>query len=285
MAKGGDAKSNPFWGGPHIMGVVNVTPDSFSDGGQFFNPDKAIEHGFKLVQQGAHILDIGGESTRPGAEVVDVEEEIARVVPVIEGLAGKVSWISIDTRNAATMESALKAGANCINDISALEHDFGSIDIAAEAQVPVFLMHAQGTPQEMQENPRYNNVVEDIFEYLQRRIEFCETRRIDANLLICDPGIGFGKTLEHNLLILRDIKRFHDLEVPILLGASRKSFIGKISNDEPADDRIPGSISAALWGLSQGVQIFRVHDVKETLQAFKIYEAILSSSEDDTLAE
>ena len=269
--------SNPFWGGPHIMGIVNVTPDSFSDGGKFINPDKAIAHGLALVQAGAHILDIGGESTRPGAEVIEIEEEIARVVPVIEGLKGKAPWISIDTRNAQTMEAALKAGANCINDISALTHESRSIDVAAEAQVPVFLMHSQGTPQDMQDNPNYNNVIEDIFEYLKTRIQACDTHRIDANLLIADPGIGFGKTLEHNLLLLRNIKRFQDLGVPILLGASRKSFIGKISNDEPADERIPGSIAAALYGYSQGVNIFRVHDVKETVQALKTYEAISSA--------
>jgi len=266
-----------FDGGPWLMGVVNVTLDSFSDGGNFFNSDKAIEHGLNLVQQGAQILDIGGESSRPGAQVIDPQEEIERVVPVIEGLKGRAPYISIDTRNAWTMESALKAGANAINDISALSHDFRSIAIASEAQVPVFFMHMRGSPQTMQKNPRYQNVVEDIFEYLQQRINICETQGIDANLLIADPGIGFGKTLEHNLLILRNIKRFHDLGVPVLLGASRKSFIAKTSENEPPHDRLPGSLSTALWGLSQGVQIYRVHDVAETRQAFKIYEAIAAA--------
>lgn len=270
--------THPFAGGPHIMGVVNVTPDSFSDGGKFFNPDKAIEHGFKLAREGASILDVGGESTRPNAEVIDVEEEIARVVPVIEGLKGGVPWISVDTRNAKTMEAALNAGANALNDISALEYDPRSVGVAAEAQVPVFLMHMQGSPQTMQEKPLYTNAVDDIYKYLQQRIGFCETHRIDADLLVLDPGIGFGKTVEHNLLILSNIKKFHGLGVPVLLGTSRKSFIAKISNDEPADDRIAGSLSSAIWGLSQGVQIFRVHDVKETCQAFKIYEAISSVS-------
>ena len=263
-----------FAGGPHIMGVVNVTPDSFSDGGKFINPDKAIEHGIALVQQGAAILDIGGESTRPGAKAIDVKEEIARIVPVIAGLKGKAKWISVDTRNAATMEAALKAGANAINDISALTHDPASIDIAAEAQVPVFLMHMQGTPQTMQKNPSYKNVIEEVFQFLQARVEYLDTRRIDKNLLILDPGIGFGKTLEDNLLLLRNIKRFHDLRLPLLLGVSRKSFVARISEGEPADDRIPGSLAAALWGVSQGVGIYRVHDVKETVQAFKIYSAI-----------
>ena len=274
------SSSHPFAGGPHIMGVVNVTPDSFSDGGEFLNPDKAIEHGLQLIEDGATILDIGGESSRPGAEVVEEAEEIRRIVPVIEGLAGKAPWISVDTRNAKTMEAALKVGATALNDISALTYDSRSITVASEAQVPVFLMHMQGNPQEMQKKPSYNNVVEDIFQYLQERISICETHRIDADLLICDPGIGFGKTVEHNLLILRDIKRFHDLEVPILLGTSRKSFIGKVSNDEPEDDRIPGSLASALWGLQNGVQIYRVHDVKETVQAFKIYQAIESAISD-----
>lgn len=272
-------ESHVFRDGPHIMGVVNVTPDSFSDGGEFFNPDKAIEHGLQLVQEGAGILDIGGESTRPGAEVVDVEEEIRRVVPVVEGLAGAVPWICVDTRNAKTMAAALKAGANAINDISALSHDSQSVDVVAEAQVPVFFMHAQGAPQEMQKNPSYNNVVEDVFEYLQQRMEFFATRRIDADLLICDPGIGFGKTVEHNLLLLRNISRFHDLGVPVLLGTSRKSFIAKLSGDEPPGERIPGSLASALWGLSQGVQFYRVHDVKETCQAFKIYSSISGAIE------
>ncbi len=270
-------RTHPFSGGPHIMGVVNVTHDSFSDGGKFYNADKAIEHGLELVQQGASILDIGGESTRPGAQAIDVGEEIARVVPVIEGLAGKVKNISIDTRNAKTMEAALKAGASVINDISALSHDSQSLSVAAEAKVPVFLMHSQGAPVDMQKNPQYLNVVNEVFEYLQQRIRICETHRIDAQMLVVDPGIGFGKTLEHNLLLLRNIKEFHALGVPILLGASRKSFIGKLSGEEDPKNRLPGSLASVLWGHSQGVQIFRVHDVKETVQALKIFDAILST--------
>ena len=265
-----------FGGGPHVMGIINVTPDSFSDGGKFFNPDKAIEHGLRLGREGAHILDIGGESTRPGAEVIDAAEEIRRVVPVIKGLKGVVPWISIDTRNAKTMEAALAAGANAINDISGLSHDIHSLDVVAAAKVPVFLMHMQDTPQTMQKNPSYNNVVEDIFQYLQQRIKACETRRIETKMLVCDPGLGFGKTLEHNVAILRNIKRFHDLGVPIMLGASRKSFLEKISGGVKPEERVSGSIAAALWGLSQGVQVYRVHDVKETVAAFKTWQAVSS---------
>ena len=282
--KGADA--GQFMTGFHIMGVVNVTPDSFSDGGQFINADRAIAHGLQLIEEGADILDVGGESTRPGAEVVEIDEEIRRVVPVIEGFrdAG-VKWISIDTRNAETMRSALQAGANIINDVSALTHDPESTNVAAEADVPVILMHSQGTPQDMQNNPIYNNAVEDVFEYLKSRIEYCKTHRIDVEKLIVDPGIGFGKTVEHNLLLLRNLKEFHELRVPILLGTSRKSFIAALSKDEPPNDRIPGSLASALWGLSQGVQIFRVHDVKETKQAFKIYSAISSSESEQPHSE
>lgn len=265
---------HPFRGGPHLMGIVNVTPDSFSDGGKFINPDRAIEHGMALAAQGAAILDIGGESTRPGAEVVDIKTEIARVIPVIEGLRGKVPWISIDTRNAATMEAAIKAGANMINDVSALTHDGNSVFVAAEAGVQVVLMHTQGTPQIMQKNPIYNNVIEDIFKYLHQRISHCEAHGIGEKVLVVDPGIGFGKTLEHNIAIIRNIRKFHDLNVPIMLGTSRKSFIEKICGPAPPEERVSGSVATALWARSQGVQIYRVHDVKETVQAFKVMDAI-----------
>ena len=277
-AKGGSFKEH-IAQGPMIMGVVNVTPDSFSDGGQYISPSKAIEHGLQLLDEGADILDIGGESTRPGAEVVDIQKEIDRVVPVIEGLKKHACWISIDTRNAKTMQAALSVGANIINDISALSYDPESIDVASEAEVPVILMHSQGTPQSMQNNPSYNNVVMEVFAFLKERIELCKSHRIDTDLLVIDPGIGFGKTIEHNLLLLRDIREFHALGAPILLGTSRKSFIGALSGNEPPDDRLGGSLSSALWGLSQGVSIFRVHDVKETKQAIRVYKAILS--EDD----
>ena len=269
---------HPFQGGPHIMGIVNVTPDSFSDGGKYINPELAIAHGLELAAQGATILDMGGESTRPGAEVVDIKTEIARVVPVIEGLRGKAPWISIDTRNAATMEAAIKAGANMINDVSALTHDERSVFVAAEAKVQVVLMHAQGTPQIMQDNPSYNNVIEDIFEYLHQRILFCETQGIDEKRLSVDPGIGFGKTLVHNLAIIRKIRKFHDLNVPVMLGASRKSFIEKIGGPAAPAERVSGSVATALWARSQGVQIYRVHDVKETVQAFKVMDAIECAS-------
>lgn len=271
------SKAHPFAGGPHVMGVVNVTPDSFSDGGKFLNYNNAIEHGLKLVHEGASILDIGGESTRPGSHPVDVEEEISRVIPVVEGLKGKAPWICVDTRNAKTMEAALKAGANAINDISGLNHDPRSVFVISESQAPVFVMHMRGVPLTMQDNPLYNNILLDVYDWFSERLLFLESHRIEKERIVFDPGIGFGKTLGNNLSILRNIKKFHDFGVPLLLGVSRKSFIGKLSQDEPVDERLSGSLAAALWGVSQGVQVFRVHDVKETVQAFKIFAAIASA--------
>lgn len=265
-----------FGAGPVLMGVLNVTPDSFSDGGFFANKNNALDHAMRLVQHGAHIIDIGGESTRPGAEAVEIQKEIDRTIPVVEDLAKEGVLVSIDTRNAATMRAALDVGAWAINDISALTYDPESVLVAQAYQCPVFLMHMQGSPQTMQKNPSYNNVVEDVFEYLKNRIEFCDTYGIDNKNIIIDVGIGFGKLVEDNLLLLRNISKFHDLGCPQLLGTSRKSFIGKLSNDDPADQRLGGSLSSVLWGLSQGVQFFRIHDVRETAQAFKIYEAITS---------
>ncbi len=258
------------------MGVINVTPDSFSDGGTFLSINKAIDHGLRLIDEGALILDIGGESTRPGAQAVDIEDEIARIVPVIQGVRGFAKHISVDTRNAKTMQAALDAGATAVNDISGLAYDSESIKVISEAQVPVFIMHSQNVPEFMQDNPYYNNVLDDIYLFLEQQIKLCKTHRIENKNIIIDVGVGFGKTLEDNLLILGNIKKFHDLGVPILLGTSRKSFVAMASQGEPPDERLAGSLSSALWGLSQGVQMFRVHDVKETVQAFKIYEAISS---------
>lgn len=259
---------------PVIMGVVNVTPDSFSDGGDFYNYNKAIEHGLSLFRNGAAILDIGGESTRPGAQPVEVEEEIERVVPVVKALSEDVPYLSVDTRNAETMRAALNAGANIINDISALTHDDEALNVIVEYKVPVCLMHMQGEPKTMQDAPSYKYVVTDIIDYFSDLIKKYETFGLSKNQIVLDPGIGFGKTLEHNLLILSNIKEFHKIGCPLLLGVSRKSFIGKLCGDVPASERLPGSLAAALWGVSQAVQIFRVHDVAETAQAFKVFTAI-----------
>ncbi|MCK6418313.1 MAG: dihydropteroate synthase [Alphaproteobacteria bacterium] len=263
-----------FGPGPHVMGIVNVTPDSFSDGGHYASVDNAIAHGLALVQQGARILDVGGESTRPGAVPVDVAEEIRRVVPVIEGLKGAAPWISVDTRHAATMRAALAAGANMINDISALRHDPDAAPVVAQAGVPVVLMHMQGTPETMQNKPFYNNTLQDIAHFFVERTAFCETHRIDPNLIILDPGIGFGKSVEDNVTIIRNIKSFMGLNVPLMFGASRKSFIAALSKNEAPQDRLAGSLAAVLFAYSQGVDIFRVHDVAASVQALKIFSAL-----------
>lgn len=258
------------------MGVVNVTPDSFSDGGDFFDPEKAFHHALQLQKDGADILDIGGESTRPGADPVTPEEEQARVIPVIQAIkkASPEAIISIDTRHSSTMIQAINNGANIINDVSALTNDPQSLDVVLEAQIPVILMHMKGDPQSMQKKPEYNDVVQEIFDYLKERISVCVNAGIHQDNIIIDPGIGFGKTLDNNLDILERIDYFHDLGCSLLLGASRKSFIEKICPETPADQRLAGSIAAAIQGLQKKVQIFRVHDVKETRQAFDVWQAI-----------
>ena len=255
-----------------IMGVVNVTPDSFSDGGRHLVADAAIAHGLQLEAEGADILDIGGESTRPGAEPLGIEDECRRVLPVIEGLAARARVpLSIDTRNAEVMRRAVQSGARIVNDVSALTHDPQSLEVAAATGVPVVLMHAQGDPRTMQRNPVYDDVVLDVYDALEARIEACEKVGIPRERLVVDPGIGFGKTLAHNLALLGALSIFHGLGCGVLLGASRKSFMGKLTGALP-DDRLPGSLAAALLGAAQGVQIIRVHDVAATRQALAVWE-------------
>ncbi len=266
---------------PHIMGIVNVTPDSFSDGGRFYHVDAAVDHALSLVKDGADSVDIGGESTRPGASPVSPGEEIQRIIPVIEALQGKVEHISVDTRYPQTMEAALKAGATVINDISGLTQSQRSLDIIAEAQVPVIVMHMQGQPGYMQKNISYNNVIGDVSSFFQERLETLGRHRIEKEMIIFDPGIGFGKNVDHNLLIIRNIKEIFNFDVPVLLGTSRKSFIGSLSEDSSVDKRIGGSLASIIWGLDQGVQFFRVHDVHETKQAFTVYEAIENAGDAD----
>ncbi len=271
-----------FTKGPHLIGVVNVTPDSFSDGGNFLDPDGAVQHGLKLIEQGANILDIGGESTRPNADIVSPLEEQNRVLPVIEGLkkamakTGNIVPLSLDTRNAETMQKGIDLGVDIINDISSLQYNSHSLNIVSKAQIPVILMHMQGTPQTMQDKPHYDDVVTEIFSFLQARIQVCTDAGIKRENIIVDPGIGFGKTLADNLALLRHLNRFHDLGVPVLLGASRKSFIEAICPNTPADQRLAGSLAAALQGLEQNVQLFRVHDVRQTKQTFDVWRAMRS---------
>ncbi len=257
-----------------IMGVVNITPDSFSDGGKNYNPDVAINTSLDMVSAGADIIDIGGVSTRPGSRSPSEEEEFARVIRVIRELKQHGIIISIDTRRSSVMEAALEAGASIINDISALTADPKSLKFAARCNAPIVLMHMQGVPETMQESPLYEHVAIEIFDFLEERINTCVSAGISKDRLIVDPGIGFGKTVQHNVQLLRDLAMFHGLGCPILLGASRKSFIGVLSASESEDDRLPGSISGALHAVSLGVQIVRVHDVAETKQAIKVWQAM-----------
>jgi dihydropteroate synthase len=254
-----------------IMGVVNVTPDSFSDGGDHATPDAAIAHGLKLIEEGADIIDVGGESTRPGARAPTLDDELARVLPVVRGLAGRAPLVSIDSRRAAVMGAALAAGAGMINDVSALTHDPAALGVAARHDVPVVLMHMQGTPEMMQRAPRYDCAPLDIFDYLETRIAACEAAGIARARLIVDPGIGFGKTVQHNLEILRDLAVLKGLGCPIMVGVSRKGFIGRLTATKTAKDRLPGSLAATLYAIFQGAEIVRVHDVAATRQAITLW--------------
>ncbi len=263
---------------PQVMGIVNVTPDSFSDGGDRLDPGKAVDDGLAMWEAGASILDIGGESTRPGAEPVSEAAEIARVVPVIRGLSDAGARVSIDTRHAAVMRAAIDAGARIVNDVTALESDPESLGVVAQSGMPVVLMHMQGDPRTMQKNPDYADVVLDVFDYLKRRVEACLDAGIPPGAIAVDVGIGFGKTLEHNLRLLDALAMFHSIGTPLLLGLSRKSFIAKLSHGEAPKERLAGSLAGVAAGLARGVQIFRVHDVAETLQMIAVWQAIEESS-------
>jgi len=265
-----------FKKGPLLMGVVNVTPDSFSDGGDFLDTDKAVQHALTLIEEGADILDIGGESTRPGADPVSPDMEQKRILPVIKALkdCGIETPISVDTRHSDTMRAAINSGADIINDVSALTHDAESLSIISKAQIPVMLMHMKGKPQTMQNAPHYDDVVDEVMAFLSARIEACMNAGMDQKGIIIDPGIGFGKSLEDNLKLLNNLDKFHNLGCAVLLGASRKSFIEKICPHTPADERLGGSLAALLRGYEQGVQLFRVHDVKQSRQALGVWRAV-----------
>jgi dihydropteroate synthase len=265
---------------PRIMGIVNVTPDSFSDGGDHATADAAVAHALQLAEDGADILDIGGESTRPGSDAVALDEELRRVIPVIKKLREKTDkLISIDTRKAGVMREAAAAGADIINDVSALTHDADALASAAETELPVMLMHAQGDPKTMNDDPQYADVALDVFDFLESRIQACEAAGIPKSKIIADPGIGFGKHLHHNVAVMAALSLYHGLGVPLLLGASRKKMIGQLCDVPDAKDRVPGSLACALSGAAAGVQIFRVHDVKETRQALAVWRACAAGSE------
>ena len=259
---------------PRLMGVLNVTPDSFSDGGEFAAGDEAIAHGRAMTATGADIIDVGGESTRPGSRAPSEAEELRRVIPVVRALASDGILVSVDTRRAAVMDAALQAGARIVNDISALSHDPRARPVAARHGAWVVLSHMQGTPETMQREPRYEDASLDVFDSLAARMSAAEASGIPRARIIVDPGIGFGKTARHNLEILRDIALFHGLGCPLLVGASRKSFIGRLSAGEEPKARLPGSLAAGLHALGEGAHILRVHDVAETRQALAIWRGI-----------
>ena len=259
---------------PQVMGIVNATPDSFSDGGKFADASAAAAAGADMAGEGAAIVDVGGESTRPGAKPVWEGDEIERIAPVIRQLASGGAAVCVDTRKADVMTAALEAGARMINDVSALTHDDRSAGVAAAAGVPVVLMHHQGAPESMQDDPRYGDVLVEVYLWLEERIQAAEAAGIKRDRILVDPGFGFGKNVAHNLELMNGLALLHSLGCPVVVGASRKRTIGALSGEAPADKRLGGSIAFALKAVEQGAQIVRVHDVPETVQALKIWRGL-----------
>ena len=261
-----------------IMGILNVTPDSFSDGGKYLEKNTAINHALEMIDQGADIIDIGGESTRPFSDPVSLKEEISRVVPVIEGIRKESDvCISIDTTKSQVATAALNSGASVINDVSAMEVDPLMVDVALKFDCPLIIMHMKGTPKNMQDDPQYESLISDIKDYLLDRTDFIISKGINPKKIVIDPGIGFGKTVENNFEIINNLKHFTSMDFPVLLGASRKSFIG-ISLNLPEEDRLEGSLAANIIGFQNGAKIFRVHDVAETNKALIIANKIFNSN-------
>lgn len=263
---------------PNVMGILNATPDSFSDGGQFNSVDAGLKQAEQMLLDGAHIIDVGGESTRPGAKPVSVQEELDRVIPIVEKIASTLDvTISVDTSTAQVIEAAAKAGAHMLNDVRALQRE-NALEAAALTNLPVCLMHMQGQPDTMQVKPDYQQVADDVYVFLAQRIQKCSQAGIDTGRIIVDPGFGFGKTLEHNLKLLAKLENLKTLGVPVLVGMSRKSMIGTILKDDlqdrPVTERVDGSVAAAVIAASKGAHIVRVHDVKQTADAMKIVAAV-----------
>lgn len=259
---------------PRLMGVINVTPDSFSDGGETLDPEAAVERGRAMLRGGADILDVGGESTRPGAEPVPPDVEIARIEPVVRALAAEGALVSIDTRNASVMAAAIDAGARIVNDVSALRHDPRALPLLAQTGVCVVLMHMQGEPRSMQDDPRYDDAALDVRNWLAARLAACTAAGVPARRIAVDPGIGFGKTVDHNLDIIARLPIFGTLGRPLVVGVSRKSFIARLGREQPPRRRLGGSIAAALAAVQGGACILRVHDVEDTQLALTVWQAI-----------
>jgi dihydropteroate synthase len=276
-----DGAGTPPWSpGPVAVGILNVTPDSFSDGGNFLDPGAAAEHAASLLDEGAGIIDVGGESTRPGSDPVPQEEEVRRVVPVISRIiaARPEAVISVDTYRSATAAAALDAGASIVNDVTALRGDPRMISVVAEARCPVILMHMQGEPKTMQSEPRYTDVVREVKDFLRSRAEHAVATGVSQENIIVDPGIGFGKSLDHNLVLLRDLESIVDLGFPVLVGASRKKFIGSITGVQAAADRVFGTVATTVLAYEKGATLFRVHDVRANSEALAVAEAVLHAS-------
>ena len=263
---------------PILMGVLNVTPDSFSDGGKYNTTFRALDHVKNMIDFGAHIIDVGGESTRPGAKSVSDQDEIVRVSETIQSIKKKFpnQLISLDTRKSKVMQHGISIGVDMLNDVSALDFDQLSYQVVKDSGKPIILNHSQGIPENMQNNPTYDNVLLDIFDYFENKIKFLKDNGIKDEQIIIDPGIGFGKTLEHNLEIISKISIFHSLGYPIMVGPSRKSFIGKIMGEKDNPQRLGGTIASVLYSYLQGIQLFRVHDIQETSEALKVYSHFLN---------
>lgn len=260
-----------------IMGILNVTPDSFSDGGNFYKIDSAVKHAEQMLEAGVDIIDIGGESTRPGAQAVSTAQELDRVIPVLEKLKQSLAVrVSVDTSKAAVMKEAINHGADMINDVRALREE-EAIEVCAKSDVDICLMHMQGQPRTMQASPVYEDVVEDIYSFLEHRINVCVESGIKKERLVVDPGFGFGKTLQHNLQLLKGLDQFCNLELPVLVGISRKSMIGTLLKDAPVTDRLYGSLAAHVVAAMNGASIIRTHDVKETYDAMQVVSGVLNN--------
>jgi len=259
----------------YIMGILNVTPDSFADGGLYFDKSSAIERAYQIVEEGADIIDIGGESTRPGSEPNSIKEELKRTIPVIEAISKKIKVpISIDTYKSEVAKAALDAGASMVNDISGLRFDPRMPDVVSEFKVPVVIMHIKGKPQDMQQNPVYDALIPEIIDYFRMGIKIATGAGISEDKIIIDPGIGFGKTFDHNLEIINNLREFTFLQKPILVGPSRKAFIGKILGDVPATERLEGTAAAVSISIINGANVVRVHDVKEMVKVAKVADAV-----------